>query len=201
MLRALTVDTDESGRRPRLVDVDLLAMTTSGKTYALPTRRVLPDHEDRKTVAAIVREHGSDQKVADAYGVSRQAAQKWRQRAKVAPANTPRNRGPGTYEEFIPWRIADRHAKDLILSCLRLDARKLTGGELSPGEVQLLTQYRAFCAAPTDGQGKPWRLSDGSLCGPVVARYDRNDVDGFWLVPAKPGETGLIRRPGGPFDQ
>ena len=105
-----------------------------------------------------------------------------RRLAGVPPAHPEKISRGGTYAEYIPWKIARRHETDPILRCLRLNARAATGGELTSSEQRELASFQAFC-------------DTGVPDGPVVVTYDRNDVDGFWFVPAKAGDVNYIRRP------
>lgn len=83
------------------------------------------------------------------------------------------------YEEHIPWSpIRADHAAAYPLSMLRLAAREANGVKLTEDQQSRLDSWRQRLAR------------EGAV---VEYRYD--SPDGWYYVPARPQDTGLIRIP------
>ena len=82
------------------------------------------------------------------------------------------------YDQQIPWRVAVEHNRHHLLNMLRLAARQDAGADLDDEQVKLIENFRR-------------RLKES---GAVVA-YERDSPDGWYLVKARPKDTGLIRIP------
>lgn len=88
------------------------------------------------------------------------------------------------YDDLIPWRVKDAHARHYALTMLRAEARRRRGLDMSEDLAHRLESWKQ-------------RLHSEQL----VVYYEPESPDGFYYIPCEPrdvtqdGEQPLIRRP------
>lgn len=82
------------------------------------------------------------------------------------------------YDDLIPWRVKIVHTHHHMLNMLRLEGRKQAGGELTDQEESNLESFKR-------------RLKEQG----AVVTYIRDTDEGWFLVKARPIDTGMIRIP------
>ena len=82
------------------------------------------------------------------------------------------------YDDHIPWRVKIVHTHHHMLNMLRLEGRKQAGGELTDQEESNLESFKR-------------RLKEQG----AVVTYIRDTDEGWFLVKARPIDTGMIRIP------
>lgn len=167
--------------RPRILpDADVL--------HQLRTTGVAPEGKVRPVVGPDSKPWPAQgpwsyEQIAHAYGVTKAAVHLALSRSQLV---TPRPR----YDEELPWLVATEHTSHYLAGMLRLAARQKRGLPIPPRKERYLNNWLENLAKPT---------SQAPLG--MVVDYDRDAYPGgFACVPRRPGEEGLIRKPGGTGD-
>lgn len=149
-------------------------LSAGGERGVVAYTRRLPDD-------GVLLQHAEDgltnKEIGEKYGVTAEAAR--RQLARAGFQRPPRPH----HGDYIPWRVRADHVGHLLARRLRAYSKAQQGFPLTDSEERLLTEWQAWM----DGDNK-WGL-------PMAVHYDRNDDDGFWVEPAKPGDDHYIHRP------
>lgn len=131
---------------------------------------------------AVIMEHRSagmsNNEIGAQYGVTGEAV---RLALKRHGVELPRLRN--NHAKYIPWRIRADHANDPLVRRLRLYSKRQQGVPLDERDRLMLEEWEDFMRG-----ANPHGLE-------LAVHYDRNDPEGFWLEPKKPGDRDYIAPP------
>lgn len=141
----------------------------------MPSVRKLPEID-------VLLEHVSkgltNQEIGDLYGTTGEAV-----RQQLAAAGVRRSESRPSHARYIPWKVRGDHVGDVIARRLRSYSKRQQGKPLTDTEARLLDEWIAFMEGAN------------SFGVPLSVHYDRNDDEGFWLEPRKPGDRDFISPP------
>lgn len=142
----------------------------------MPTVKKLPECDRLKELAD---SGASNHDVAQMYGVTPEAV-----RQAFIKCNIERPRLRNDHSHYMPWRgVKSNHQRNVLASRLRSYSKMMQGKPLRPSEERLLGEFRE------------WMDGDNEWGVPFSVHYDREDPDGFWVEPRKPGDRDYISPP------
>lgn len=143
----------------------------------MPTVKKLPECDQLKEL--VETDGCSNQEIGDRYGVSAEAV-----RQALVKCGIDRPRVRTDHSHFMPWRgVRANHQRNVLASRLRSYSKEAQGKPLRVNEERLLAEFREWM----DG-GNEWGV-------PFSVHYDRDDPDGFYLEPRRPGDRDYISPP------
>lgn len=141
----------------------------------MPSPKRLPPVE---VLIELAQQGLTNQEIGDKYGVSGEAV-----RQALAKAGYRRTTTRPSHARYLPWKIRGDHIGDVLARRLRAYSKRQQGKQLSDTESRLLDDWLKYM----DG-ANPFGL-------PLSVHYDRQDDEGFWLMPRQPGDRDYISPP------
>ena len=151
-------------------------MVEGKTTRRPPPHKRLPDCDQLRK---LVGDGKTRKEIAEMYGVSYESARQALLSCGIEP-----QRERADMRHYLPWRHrrAD-HESNVLASRLRSYAKEQQGRPLTESEARLLDEWKQFM----DGANR-WGL-------PFSVHYAREDDDGFYLEPRRPGDRDYISPP------
>lgn len=120
----------------------------------------------------------SNKDIALRYGTTGEAV-----RQALAKVGFRRQPERPSHARYLPWTVRADHVGDLLARRLRMASKREQGRPMTESENRLLDDWIAF-------------MEGGNSYGvPLSVHYDRNDDEGFWLEPRRPGDRDFIHPP------
>lgn len=143
----------------------------------MPSTKKLPECDKLKELVEV--DDRSNNAIAEMYGVTPEAV---RQALVRCGIDRPRQRLD--HSHYFPWKgVRSNHQRNVLAGRLRSYSKLMQDKPLRDNEKRLLDEFREWM----DGENE-WGV-------PFSVHYNRDDPDGFWVEPRKPGDRDYISPP------